>query len=285
MRIMVTGATGQLGQDTVQALRACGHDVLGVSTRDFDLTDPEQVARFVQAASPEAIVHCAAYTAVDRAENEVGACMAVNASGTMYLARAARNLGAKMLYISTDYVFDGSGDAPWEADARPNPLNVYGLSKWQGEEAVRALVERCFILRVSWVFGAGGSNFVRTMLRLGKERSILRVVDDQIGAPTYTRDLAELIARMIVTDRYGVYHASNEGCCSFAEFAAAILSSAGLSCHVQPIPSAEYPSAARRPLNSRLSKRSLDEAGFPRLPIWEDALARFLAELSQRGEI
>ena len=285
MRIMVTGATGQLGQDTVEALRRRGHEVLGVSSRDFDLTDPAAIAEAVAAAQPEAIIHCAAYTAVDRAESDMDRCMAINAAGTMHLARAARKAGAKLLYISTDYIFDGSGDTPWETDARPAPLNVYGLSKWQGEEAVRALLERSFILRVSWVFGTGGSNFVRTMLRLGRERTLLRVVDDQRGAPAYTRDLAELIADMIVTDRYGVYHAANEGCCSFAEFATAILSGAGLPCRVEPIPTSQYPTAARRPLNSRLSTRCLTDAGFSRLPIWENALTRFLTELRDRGEL
>lgn len=285
MRIMVTGATGQLGRDVLSALRENQHACLGVSSADFDLQDAEAVYRAVEAYRPEAIIHCAAYTAVDLAESEPDRCMAVNGGGTLNLARAALRVDARLMYISTDYVFDGTGDAPHEASDKLQACNVYGLSKIQGEEAVRGLMTKYFILRTSWVFGAGGGNFVRTMLRLGREKQRISVVCDQIGAPTYTVDLARLIAAMIVTDRYGVYHATNEGCCSFAEFAAVILRSVGSRCHVVPIATAEYPCAARRPLNSRLSKRSLDEAGFSRLPIWEDALMRYLDELRAAGEV
>lgn len=278
MRILVTGATGMLGQNVVRTLRARGHVCLGAGTMDFDLLDAEAVHRAVRDFTPEAIVHCAAYTAVDQAESEPEKCMAVNGLGTLNIVRSALAVKAKLLYISTDYVFDGSGSAPHEASERPRPLNVYGLSKLQGEEAVRGLMTRYFILRTSWVFGMGGRSFVSTMLRLGRERASVRVVDDQRGAPTFTHDLARLIADMIVTDRYGTYHASNEGCCSFAEFARAIMQLSGSPCRVEAITTAEYPCAARRPLNSRLSMRSLDEAGFRRLPPWEDALRRFLAE-------
>lgn len=278
MRIMVTGATGMLGQDVVRVLQMKGHECLGVSTADFDLLDAEAVRKAVTAAMPQGIIHCAAYTAVDRAESEPEKCAAINGLGTLNLARAARTVDAKLLYISTDYVFDGSGSLPWQIADRTCPLNVYGMSKLQGEEAVRALLPRSFILRTSWVFGAGGRSFVSTMLRLGQERQLLQVVNDQVGSPTYTLDLAQLIADMIVTDRYGVYHASNEGYCSFAEFARAILQLSGSHSRVQAIASEEYPCAARRPRNSRLSKQSLDEAGFRRLPPWEDALRRFLAE-------
>jgi len=281
MRIMVTGATGMLGQDVVHVLRMKGHECLGVSTADFDLLDAEAVRRAVTAFRPEGIIHCAAYTAVDLAESEPEKCAAVNGMGTLNLAWAARNVGAKLLYISTDYVFNGSGDRPWEVNDRTAPLNIYGISKLQGEEAVRALLPRSFILRTSWVFGTGGRSFVSTMLRMGQERKLVQVVNDQVGSPTFTVDLARLIADMIVTDRFGVYHASNEGYCSFAEFARAILQISGSRCRVQAITSGEYPRAARRPLNSRLSKRSLDEAGFRRLPPWEDALRRFLAEYSR----
>lgn len=278
MRIMVTGATGMLGQDVVRVLQMKGHECLGVSTADFDLLDAEAVRKAVTAAMPQGIIHCAAYTAVDRAESEPEKCAAINGLGTLNLARAARTVDAKLLYISTDYVFDGSGSLPWQIADRTCPLNVYGMSKLQGEEAARALLPRSFILRTSWVFGAGGRSFVSTMLRLGQERQLLQVVNDQVGSPTYTLDLAQLIADMIVTDRYGVYHASNEGYCSFAEFARAILQLSGSHSRVQAITSEEYPCAARRPRNSRLSKQSLDEAGFRRLPPWEDALRRFLAE-------
>ncbi len=276
MRIMVTGATGMLGQDVLRVLRAHKHACLGVSSADFDLRDGAAVRAAVLAFQPEAIVHCAAYTAVDRAESEPEICCAVNGLGTLNIARAARAVDAKLLYISTDYVFDGSGDAPLETDARPNPLNVYGLSKLQGEEAVRSVTPDHFILRVSWLFGHGGGNFVETMRRLGREKSQITVVDDQIGSPTYTLDLARLIAQMVSTRRYGTYHVSNEGFCSFADFARMILRADGSRCRVVPIPSAQYPSAARRPLNSRLSKLSLEENGFARLPIWEDALRRYI---------
>lgn len=277
MKIMVTGATGMLGQDVMHALTEQRHHCLGVSTADFDLRDGEAVRQAVLAFRPEAIVHCAAYTAVDRAESEPEVCTAVNGLGTLNVARAAVAVGAKLLYISTDYVFDGSGDTPREAKDRPQPLNVYGLSKLQGEEAVRGVTSRHFILRISWLFGHGGGSFVRTIRRLGQEKTEIRVVDDQIGSPTYAPDLARLIARMIVTDRYGTYHAANEGFCSFAEFARVILRADRSRCRVLPVTTAEYGSIARRPLNSRLSRRSLDDNGFPRLPAWEDALHRFLA--------
>lgn len=279
---MVTGATGLLGREAVRELRARGHECLGVSTADFDLTDAEAVHRAVAACQPQAIIHCAAWTAVDQAESEPEKCMAVNGLGTLHLVRAAQNAGAKLLYVSTDYVFDGSGDAPHEADDRTAPLNVYGLSKLQGEEAVRGVMSRYFILRTSWVFGAGGPCFVGTMLRLGRERQQVSVVRDQVGAPAYAPDLAALIADMIVTDRYGVYHASNGGSCSFAELAQTAMRADGSRCRVQPITTAEYGAAARRPLNGRLSMRSLDENGFRRLPTWENALHRYLNEMKRK---
>jgi len=283
MKIMVTGATGMLGQDVVKALSARGHQCLGVGSADFDLQDAQGTKEAVRRFTPEAIVHCAAYTAVDRAESEPDRCMAVNAMGTLNLVRAALAVNARLLYISTDYVFDGSGDAPHETTEKNRPLNVYGLSKQQGEEAVRSLMTKYFILRTSWVYGEGGRSFVSTVTRLGQEQSAVRVVADQLGAPTYTCDLAELIADMIITDRYGTYHAANDGCCSFAGLARAIMQMSGSRCRVQTISSAEYPAAARRPLNSRLSMRSLDEAGFRRLPAWEDALRRYFLALSGKN--
>ena len=276
MRILVIGATGMLGQDVLRTLTALGHQCLGVGSRNVDIRDAAAVHRAVTAFMPQAIVHCAAYTAVDRAESDVAECMAVNATGAMNLARAAREVDAKLLYISTDYVFDGSGSEPREITDAPRPLNIYGLSKLQGEEAVRSLVQKHFILRTSWVFGHGGRNFVDTIRRLGREKPCLSVVDDQVGSPTYTIDLAQLIAQMLPTDRYGTYHATNEGFCSFAEFARAILRCEGCISQVFSITSDKYPSAARRPLNGCLSKRSLDENGFHRLPHWEDALKRYL---------
>ena len=276
MKILVTGATGMLGQDVLRVLREQRHECLGVGSADFDLQDMAAVRAAVTAFSPDAIVHCAAYTAVDKAESEPACCASVNGLGTLNIARAALAVDARLLHVSTDYVFDGSGETPWEEYDRPRPLNVYGLSKLQAEEAVRSLVPKHFILRTSWVFGHGGGNFVETIRRLGKEKSSISVVDDQIGSPTYSVDLARLIAQMIVTDRYGTYHGTNEGFCSFAEFARMILRAEGSRCRVNPIPSSQYLSAARRPLNSRLSKRSLDEGSFSRLPIWEDALRRYI---------
>lgn len=278
MRIMVTGAAGQLGSAVVGELTARGMNVLGVTRQDFDLTDGEAVKRAVLAYQPDAIIHCAAYTAVDRAESEPDACMASGGMGTLHLVRAALRAGAKLMYISTDYVFSGEGEEPHEADAPLQPLNVYGLSKLQGEEAVRSLMRRYFIVRTSWVFGPGGRNFVATMRRLGRERAAVRVVSDQVGSPTYTADLARLLADMIVTERYGVYHAANEGECSFADLAEEVMRRTGSACRVERISSGQYPAAAKRPLNSRLSKRSLDRAGFARLPHWRDALKRYLEE-------
>ena len=276
MKILVTGATGMLGQDVLRVVREQRHECLGVGSADFDLQDMAAVRAAVTAFNPDAIVHCAAYTAVDKAESEPACCASVNGLGTLNIARAALAVDARLLHVSTDYVFDGSGETPWEEYDRPRPLNVYGLSKLQAEEAVRSLVPKHFILRTSWVFGHGGGNFVETIRRLGKEKSSISVVDDQIGSPTYSVDLARLIAQMIVTDRYGTYHGTNEGFCSFADFARMILRAEGSRCRVNPIPSSQYPSAARRPMNSRLSKRSLDEGGFSRLPIWEDALRRYI---------
>ena len=278
MRILVTGVRGMLGQDVLRELTIQGQICLGADRDDFDLRDADAVRSAVTASRPDAIVHCAAYTAVDQAESDAENCMAVNAAGTANIARAARDAGAKLVYISTDYVLDGSGSEPREVTDPPRPLNVYGLSKLQGEEAVRALVQRHFILRISWLFGHGGRNFVDTIRRLGREKPCISVVDDQIGSPTYTIDLARLIARMLPTDRYGTYHTTNEGFCSFAQFAAAILRFEASLCQVLPIPSDQYPAIARRPLNSRLSKRALDENGFPRMPHWEDALQRYLTE-------
>lgn len=282
MKVMVTGANGQLGRDVTAQLRMMKIPCLPVDREDFDLCDSRQVADFVLKHRPTAIIHCAAYTAVDQAEREPERCCRVNGIGTMNLVRAALAVDAKLCYISTEYVFPGEGSSPMEVTARPRPLNVYGLSKLQGEEAVRSLMSRYFIVRISWLFGMG-SNFVRTMLRLGKERGSVRVVCDQVGSPTYTGDLAPLLCRMIQTERYGIYHATNSGECSWADFARVIFREAGVPCRVEPIPSSAYPTPARRPLNSRLSKASLTEAGFPLLPPWEDALSRYLRRLAEEG--
>ena len=285
MKVMVTGARGQLGQDLTRKLAQAGHQVIAVDVQDFDLTDSAAVQSAVEAAEPNAIIHCAAYTAVDRAETEPETCCAVNAIGTLNLARAAVRADAKLLYISTDYVFHGDGTEPYEVNDPVGPRSIYGLSKLQGEEAVRSLMTRCFIVRISWVFGAGGKNFIRTMLRLSEDHREVRVVNDQVGSPTYTPDLSDFLCQLIVTDKYGIYHATNEGTCTWAELAERTFALAGRDCRVIPVPTSEYPTLARRPLNSRLSKACLDRAGFSRLPPWEDALARFLQELRDRGEL
>ena len=281
MKILVTGVKGQLGYDVCRALEARSISCLGVDIEDFDITDASAVLAYVRAYAPDAIVHCSAFTAVDRAEDEPDLCERVNAEGPANLANAAKEVGAKMMYISTDYVFPGDGERFYQPEDPTGPLSVYGKTKCMGEEAVRAILERHFILRISWVFGINGNNFVKTMLRLSETKTDLNVVCDQIGSPTYTKDLAQLICDMIVTDRYGTYHATNEGICSWAEFAAEIMKLAGRTTVIHPIPSSQYPTKAHRPLNSRMSKDKLDEAGFRRLPHWRDALSAYLAELKQ----
>lgn len=281
MKILVTGVSGQLGHDLAEELRARGHEVTGLSSKDMNLLDAASVKRCLTEAAPEAVMHCAAYTAVDRAEDDAETCLAVNHLGTKALAEACADIGCKLLFISTDYVFPGDGERPWEPDDAPDPLNTYGRSKLLGEMAVRAAVKKHFIVRISWLYGVNGKNFVKTMLRLGREKDEIRVVNDQIGSPTYSRDLSVLLADMIVTDRYGTYHASNEGFCSWYEFACAIIGEAGLPARVVPVPGSEYPTRARRPMNSRMSKDKLTACGFRRLPPWEGALTRFLSELKE----
>lgn len=280
MRILVTGADGQLGHDVLKRLAAEGEKgIEGAGIGDFNLADFEATERHVKERRPDVVIHCGAYTAVDRAEDERDLCMAVNAGGTEAIARACRSTGAKMIYISTDYVFGGEGETPFETDDETRPLNTYALSKYMGEEAVRRLVEKSFIVRTSWVFGTNGGNFVKTMLRASESRDSVRVVDDQTGSPTYTVDLAALLCEMARTEKYGTYHASNEGFCTWADFTEEIYRLAGRTTRVERITSDQYPSKAKRPRNSRLSKSSLDREGFHRLPRWEDATARFLKEL------
>lgn len=280
MKVMVTGAAGQLGRDVLNCLAAMNIESKGVDYQDFDLTDGQAVIAAVRNYAPDAIIHCAAYTAVDKAEQEPEKCAAVNGMGTLNLVRAALAVDAKLLYVSTDYVLNGEGETPFEVNAPHGARNIYGLTKAQGEEAVRSLMTRFFIVRTAWVFGVNGSNFVKTMLRLGAERPEVRVVCDQIGSPTYSPDLARLLCQMIQTNKFGVYHATNEGFCSWAEFAAEIMQQSGCRCRVIPVTTSQYPTPAKRPANSRLSKASLDAAGFSRLPSWQDALARFLSELN-----
>lgn len=276
MRILVTGAKGQLGHDVIERLRKLHIECQGVDIEDFDLTKQEEVLRYIRSYAPDGVIHCAAYTAVDKAEDMRDVCYSVNVAGVKNVAEACKTLNAKLIYISTDYVFDGSGDKPFEADAKPNPINYYGLTKYQGEIEAGKIVEKLFIVRTSWVFGINGNNFVKTMLRLGKERKELGIVADQIGSPTYTPDLAKLLCDMVSTEKYGVYHATNEGFCSWYEFADAIFKTAGLEVNLKPIKTEEYPTRASRPKNSRLSKTSLDMAGFERLPDWKTALGHYI---------
>ena len=280
MRVLVTGYAGQLGYEVVRLLESRGIPCKGVDMADFNLTDAAAVLDYVQRYAPDVIVHCAAYTNVDKAETEPEICAAVNGMGTLYMVRAALSVGAKLVYISTDYVFPGTGDQPFGIDDPYGPKNVYGVSKVQGEDAVRSLMTRYYILRTSWVFGKNGKNFVRTMLRLGAEKKELRVVNDQIGSPTYAKDLARVICDMIPTEKYGIYHVRNEGYISWADFAKMIMEKSGLPCRIIPVPSAEYPTLARRPLNSRMAGDKLAAAGFEPMPPVEDALDRYLLELA-----
>lgn len=279
MKILVTGVTGQLGHDVVRELEKRGLDCVGAGRQQFDITDADAVRKFITTYRPDAVIHCSAYTAVDRAEDEPEQCRLANAVGTENIARVCKEIDAKLLYISTDYVFDGTKAAPYEVTDATAPVNVYGRTKLEGEQAVQTLLEKYFIVRISWVFGSNGNNFVKTMLRLGQERNELNVVADQFGSPTYTADLAVLLADMVQTEKYGVYHATNSGFCSWAEFAAKIFELARLQVKVNFITTAEYPTKAKRPQNSRLSKQALTSNGFKLLPPWEDALARFLKVL------
>lgn len=279
MKVLVTGASGQLGLDVCAELARRVIEHKGTSSADLDVTDGAAVQEAVRSYGPDAVIHCAAYTKVDRAEDEPDKCWAVNADGTKNIALACRETGAKLLYISTDYVFPGNGERPYEPSDPVGPLGVYGESKLAGELAVRTLLEKYFIVRISWVFGMNGSNFVKTMLRLAESRDEVNVVCDQIGSPTYTADLAPLLCDMVLTEKYGIYQATNEGECSWAEFAAEIFQDAGYSTKVKPIPTSEYPTRAVRPLNSRMSRDKLETVGFHRLPAWKDALERYIKEL------
>ena len=284
MKVLVTGVKGQLGYDVVNELTKRGHEAVGVDVDEMDITDGDACRQVITEANPDAVIHCAAYTAVDAAEDNVDLCRRVNADGTRNIALVCRDLDIKMVYISTDYVFDGQGTRPWEPDDARDPLNVYGVTKCEGEMAVEELVKKFFIVRIAWVFGINGKNFIKTMLRLGKERGAVSVVDDQIGSPTYTYDLAKLLVEMIQTDRYGRYHATNEGLCSWYEFACEIFKQAGMDVKVSPVDSSSFPAKAKRPSNSRMSKEKLTENGFDRLPSWQDALGRYLRELKKEGQ-
>lgn len=294
MKVLVTGTSGQLGFDVMEELARRGHSGVGADRADseaefehvvLDITDKEAVTRVITEVKPDAVVHCAAWTNVDAAEDPANlrAVRAVNVDGTENLAKACREVGAKMVYISTDYVFDGSGERPWEPDDKNYaPINVYGQSKLDGELKVAENLEKYFIVRIAWVFGRNGKNFVKTMMEVGVGRDMVKVVDDQIGTPTYTVDLARLLVDMIETEKYGYYHATNEGgYISWADFTEEIYRQAEMNTKVERVSTAEYEkiagrTVAKRPFNSRLDKSKLVKAGFTPLPTWQDALSRYL---------
>ncbi len=282
MKVLVTGVKGQLGFDVVNELEKRGIEAIGVDIQEMDITDRTSVERVIRQEMPDAVIHCAAYTAVDAAEENEALCRRVNVDGTRNIAEVCKALDCKMIYISTDYVFSGEGEKPWEPEDERKPKSVYGQTKYEGELAVQELLEKYFIVRIAWVFGVNGKNFVRTMLKLAQTRDTISVVNDQFGSPTYTYDLARLLVDMVQTDKYGIYHATNEGICSWYEFACAIFREAGIPMTVKPVSTEEYGAKASRPANSRMSKEKLTENGFQRLPAWQDALKRYLDILLER---
>lgn len=283
MKFLVTGVKGQLGYDICKVLREKGYEAVGVDIEEMDLTKEDQVRSTILGQGIDGVFHCAAYTAVDKAEDEVELCRKVNVDGTRYIATACKEEQIPLLYLSTDYIFHGEGENEWKEDGEEiSPLNIYGQTKYEGEQRVRELVEKHFIVRISWVFGKNGANFIKTMIRLGKERGKVQVVADQIGSPTYTKDLAKLLVAMMESDKYGTYHATNEGVCSWYEFACEIFKQAGMKeVEVTPVTSEAFPTKAKRPHNSRMSKEKLEKNGFFRLPTWQDAVGRYLKEIGE----
>ena len=304
MKVFVTGVCGQLGHDVMNELHKRGYEGVGSDLVPFysgvqdnsavtkmpyvslDITDAESVSSVLMEVNPDVVVHCAAWTAVDMAEDDdkVGQVRAVNVDGTRNIAEVCKKLGAKMVYLSTDYVFDGQGTEPWQPDWKNyKPLNVYGQTKLEGELAVSEILEKYFIVRIAWVFGLNGRNFIKTMLNIGKKFDTLRVVNDQIGTPTYTLDLSRLLVDMVETEKYGYYHATNEGgYISWYEFACEIFRQAGYATKVLPVTTEEYGmNKAARPFNSRLDKSKLQKNGFQPLPTWQDALSRYLKEIEE----
>lgn len=283
MKILVTGVNGQLGYDVVKELENRGLEAVGVDIQEMDITDMASVDRVIKEANPDAVIHCAAYTAVDAAEENEEICRKVNADGPRNIAKVCKELDIKMIQISTDYVFNGEGERPWEPEDACGPKSVYGQTKYEGELAVQEILEKYFIVRIAWVFGINGKNFVKTMLNLAEKYDTLRVVNDQFGSPTYTYDLAKLLVDMVQTEKYGVYHATNEGICSWYEFACAIFEEAGINMKVVPVSTEEYGAKANRPANSRMSKEKLTENGFERLPNWQSALKRYIDVLKKES--
>lgn len=284
MKVLVTGVKGQLGYDVVKELKCRGHEAVGIDIEEMDITVENQVNAVINSNMPDAVIHCAAWTAVDKAEQYPEKVYDVNALGAKYVAMACKSINAKMVFISTDYVFEGTGEKPYEVKDERKGLSVYGKTKIQGEDFVTAILDKYFIVRITWAFGINGGNFVKTMLKLADSgKTEINVVKDQIGSPTYTVDLARLLVDMVETDKYGIYHATNEGFCSCYEFACEIFKQSGKQISVNPVTTEEYlkmvPQQAKRPLNSRMSKDALDTAKFTHLPDWQDALSRYLKEI------
>lgn len=292
MKYLITGASGQLGYDVKRDLLSRGvaeADIATPRAAEMDIADAEAVENYVENFRPDVIIHCAAYTNVDGAESDAEVCRKINADGTRNLVQAAAKVGAKIIYISTDYVFDGENSEPYEVDAEPNPQSVYGQTKYEGELAVRAYPKH-FIVRTAWVFGINGRNFVKTMLKVAQGREEVSVVDDQFGSPTYTVDLARFLVDLSESDKYGTYHATNEGFCSWAEFTEEIYRNAGVKTKVKHVSTEEYAAIAghpqaKRPHYSKLSKDAIGQNGFMRLPSWQDATKRYITELKKEGEL
>lgn len=280
MKILVTGVKGQLGYDVVKELEKNNIEAVGIDREEMDLTDNSAIDNFFEGQKFDAIIHCAAYTAVDNAEDDRDTCYAINVAATKRLAENAKKMDAKFIYISTDYVFPGTGMDAYGVSSEKGPTNHYGVTKLQGEEAVKSVLEKYFIVRISWVFGINGNNFIKTMLKLSETRDELSIVNDQIGSPTYTADLAPLLVSMIQTEKYGEYNASNEGFCSWADFAAEIFKVANRTVKINYVDSSAFPTKATRPKNSRMSKQALIDAGFETLPSWQDAVSRYVKELN-----
>lgn len=283
MKFFITGVNGQLGYDVKRELLERGYtDILAPTRVDLDITNEDAVKKMIREYRPSVIFHCAAYTAVDKAEEEQEKCYQVNVLGTKYLTEAAKEVGAKIIYISTDYVFDGTKEGLYQVEDKVNPVNYYGKTKYLGENFVRAY-DNHIIVRISWVFGINGKNFIRTMLNLAESHKELNVVCDQIGSPTYTKDLAGLLVNMFLSNVKGLYHVTNEGYCSWYEFAEFIFKESRKKVKVHPILTKDYKTIAKRPLNSKLSKESLDDIGMKRLPEWQDAVKRYICELKKEG--
>ena len=283
MKVLVTGYTGQLGFDVVRELKARNIECIGTTRKEFSLTDTEKMRAFVREYKPDVVIHCAAYTAVDKAEDEVELCDQINHLATKELAKVCKEIDAKIIYISTDYVFAGSGEDFYEVNDEKAPQNVYGKSKLDGELAVKEILDKYFIVRISWVFGSNGKNFIKTMLNLAKTHDKLTVVNDQIGSPTYTVDLAKLLCDMALSDKYGIYHATNEGICSWYDFAKEICELSGNSCDIQPCHSDEFPSKVKRPHFSVLDKTKLKLAFGVEIPYWKDSLVKCINELKENN--